>query len=385
MKKICSSLLMISCLCNSCGCHAMAAEISLAKEYQNYKNYLNKQYGLDYSIDMSVLEQRTAPNGKSNAVQAYIYPSFSWQTFDNQYGTGTLNFAYTIIRYGNHNANNLANNSGFVTSINDYPDNENEFNELYYTYQLGGKWNWLTLGIGQFPIYNFDGTQYDANQQVNFLNDSLAQNASQTYTQAGLGVYAQITPNEEWSFAFGGQDGTNIDAPSIRVNDLSEEHYTTFGYVAYTPTIKGIGQSEISVLVYNQPNVKEQSETTNGWSLNLSQNIGEKLALFARVNETSGSIAEIRQSWVLGGVYNNPLNRNSLDQIGLAYAYNKLDEKAVGAPLEHKAEQIVEAYWAWGIGDMLTITPDVQLYINPALNQKSDYGFATSLRATVFF
>ncbi len=385
MKKICGSLLMISCLCNSCGCNAMATEISLAKEYQSYKNYLNKQYGLDYSIDMSVLEQRTAPSGKSNAVQAYIYPSFTWQTFDNQYGTGTLNFAYTIIRYGNHNAGDLANNSGFVTPINDYSDKENEFNELYYTYQLGGDWNWLTLGIGQFPIYNFDGTQYDANQQVNFLNEALAQNASQTYTQSGLGMYAQITPNEEWSFAFGGQDGTNIDAQSIRVNNLSEEHYTTFGYVAYTPTIKGVGQSEISILVYNQPNVKEQPETTNGWSLNLSQNIGEKLALFARVNETSGSVADIRQSWVLGGVYNNPLNRNSLDQIGLAYAYNKLDEKAIGTPLEHKAEQIVEAYWAWGIGNMLTITPDVQLYINPALNQKSDYGFATSLRATVFF
>ena len=99
----------------------------------------------------------------------------------------------------------------------------------------------------------------------------------------------------------------------------------------------------------------------------------------------TGFIAEIRQSWVIGGVYNNPLGRNSLDQIGLAYAYNKLDEKAVGEKLNHKSEQVIEAYWAWGIGDMLTITPDVQLYINPALNQKSDYGFATGVRATVFF
>ena len=385
MKKIYSCFLIFSCLCIFCRGNAMAADINLATDYQDYKNYLNKQYGFDYSIDMSVLEQRTAPRGKNNAVQAYIYPSFTWQTFKNQYGVGTLNFAYTIIRYGNHNANDLASNSGFVTSINDYPDNENEFNELYYTYQFGGKWNWLTLGFGQFPIYNFDGTQYDANQQVNFLNDSLAQNASQSYTQAGLGVYAQIIPSEEWSFAFGGQDGTNINAQSIRVNNLNEEHYTTFGYVAYTPTIKGIGQSEISVLVYNQPKVKEQPETTNGWSLNLSQNIGEKFAVFARVNETTGNVEEIRQSWVLGGVYNNPLNRNDLDQIGLAYAYNKIDENAIGVSLEHKAEQVIEAYWAWGIGDMLTITPDVQLYINPALNQKSDYGFATSLRATIFF
>lgn len=353
--------------------------------YQDFKNYLDKKYGFDYNFDVSVLAQRSSPNGEHNAVQAYLYPSFMWTTFNNEYGVGALNFAYTIIRYGNHDASDLGTNSGFVTPINDYPGNQNEFSELYYTYQPRGKWNWLTLGLGQFPIYNFDGTDYDANQQVNFLNDSLAQNASASYTQAGIGAYAQITPNNRWSFAFGGQDATNVDAVSVRFNHLDEKHYTTFGYAAYTPTIKGVGDAEISILVYNQPGVTAQPQTTNGWSLNLSQDIGKKLSLFARVNEVSGSVEEIRQSWVLGGVYNNPLNRNALDQIGLAYAYNKLDEAAVGEKLNHKAEQIIEAYWAWGIGDMLTITPDVQMYINPGLNQKSDYGFATSLRATVFF
>lgn len=352
--------------------------------YQDFKNYLDKQYGFDYSFDVSALWQRSSPNGENNAVQTYLYPSFAWTTFDNEYGVGALNFAYTLIHYGNHNASDLGTNSGLVTPINDYPANQNEFSELYYTYQPK-KWNWLTLGLGQFPIYNFDGTDYDANQQVNFLNDSLAQNASASYTQAGIGAYAQISPNDKWSFAFGGQDATNVDAVSVRFNHLDEKHYTTFGYVAYTPTIKGVGESEISILVYNQPGVTEQPQTTNGWSLNLSQNIGKKFSLFARVNEVSGSVEEIRQSWVLGGVYNNPLNRNSLDQIGLAFAYNKLDEEAVGEKLNHKAEQIIEAYWAWGFGNMLTITPDVQMYINPALNQKSDYGFATSLRATVFF
>ena len=374
---------VLALLCLLCS-ENVSAE-SLTSEYQQFKNNLNTKYGLDYNVDVSVLGQRTSPSGKNNAVQAYIYPEFAWTTFDNHYGTGTLNFAYTIIRYGNHNANDLANNSGYVTGINDYTDNENQFDELYYTYQLGGDWNWLTLALGQFPLYNFDGTDYDENQQVNFLNDALAQNASASYSDAGLGGYVQITPNEEWSFAFGGQDATNIEAPSIRFNHLDENHYTTFGYVAYTPTIKGLGEAEVSLLVYNQPGVTEQPQTTNGWSLNLSQNIGEKLSVFARVNEVSGSMEEIRQSWVFGGVYNNPLDRNPLDQIGLAYAYNKIDEAAVGETLSCDAEQVIEAYWAWGIGDMLTITPDVQLYINPALNSKSDYGVVTSLRATVFF
>ena len=358
---------------------------SLWDDYQEFKNSVSKKYGFDYSIDLSVLEQRTSPNGKNNAVQGYLYPSFAWTLTDNEKGTGVLNFAYTVIRYGNHNAEDIANNSGFVTPINDYNDKTNEFNEIYYTYQFGGKWNWLTMGIGQFPMYNFDGTYYDVNQQVNFLNEALSQNASASYTQAGVGLYAEISPNEEWSFVVGSQDGTNVDAQSVRFNNLNEEHYTTFGSLSYTPTIKGLGEMDVSLLIYNQPWTREQPQTTNGWSLNLSQNIGEKLSLFARINETSGDVEEVRQSWVLGGVYNNPFGRNNLDQIGIAYAYNKLDEKAVGEKLKHKAEQIVEAYWSFGVGNSLTITPDVQLYINPALNQKSDYGFATSLRATVFF
>ena len=353
--------------------------------YQSFKSNLSKKYGFDYNIDISVLGQRTSPSGKNNAVQAYIYPEFSWTMTDSDAGTGVLNFAYSVVRYGGHNAADIASNSGMVTGINDYTDNATEFNELYYTYQFGGKWDWLTLGIGQYSLYNFDGTEYDSNQQVNFLNDSLAQNASASYSSGGLGGYVQIQPSKDWNIALGGLDASNIDATSIRVNHLDDGHYTTFGYVAYSPIIHGVGELEISLMLYNQPGVSEQPETTNGWSLNLSQNIGDKFNIFARVNGVSGAVEEISQSWVLGGVYNNPLNRNPLDQIGLAYSYNKIDKDAVGEELAHNAEQVVEAYWAWGVGDMLTITPDVQLYINPALNAKTDLGIVTSIRATVFF
>ena len=115
------------------------------------------------------------------------------------------------------------------------------------------------------------------------------------------------------------------------------------------------------------------------------KDIGEKLSLFARMNGSSGNVAEINQSYVFGGVYNNPLDRNPLDQIGLAYAYNKINEDAVGQNLENSAEQVVETYWAWGISKWMTITPGYQLLINPALNAKSDLASVFSLRMTVFF
>ena len=356
---------------------------SLGTDYSMFKYWLNKNYGFDYGIDVTLMPQRGAPSGEYNAFQTYIYPYLTWTTFKNEYGTGQLNMAYTIVRYGNHDASDVASNMGVVSSINDYDDKTNEFNELYYTYQLGGDWDWLTLGLGQFPIYNWDGSNYNSNQQVNFINYALSQNPSSTYSIAGVGGFVTVAPNDEWSMTLGAQDASNVDGISVRVNDLNDGHFTSFGQVEWTPTNR-FGDFQASVLLYNQPGVKEQPQTTNGWSVNLSQNLGEKFNVFARVNGVSGHMDTIDQSWSGGLVWLNPLERNALDQIGFAYALNKINEEAVGEPLAHDTEHVLEAYWAVGFSKWMTITPDIQFYIHPALNQKSDYGTAVSLRLTLF-
>ncbi len=357
----------------------------LGQDYTDFKNSLNKNYGIDYSLDISYMGQRGAPNGKKNAMQTYISPSITWNMFDNEYGQMSLNAAYSIVRYGGISAAKLGSNIGAQTEINDSNTPDDTFNELYFTYQLGGDWNWLSFGLGQFPLYNFDGSNYDSNQQINFINYALSQNASASYSTAGVGMYAQITPNDDWSFSFGAQDATDIDATSVQLNNFSDEHYTSFASLSYTPEISGLGNGQYSILLYNQPAVKQQPETTNGWSLNMSQNISEKMAIFGRINGVSGHTEPINQSYVLGAVYNDPLDRNPLDQIGIAFAYNKIDEEAVGSTLAHNSEKIIEGYWAWGISKWMTITPDIQFYIDPALNEKSDYATVFSLRTTLFF
>lgn len=377
MKKI----LFLSCALSAFCFNAEAR--SLGTDYSMFKYWLNKNYGLDYGVDITFMPQRGAPSGKYNAVQTYIYPYLTWTAFKNDYGTGQLNMAYTVVRYGNHDASDIASNMGVVSSINDYDDKTNEFNELYFTYQLGGSYDWLTLGVGQFPIYNWDGSDYNSNQQVNFINYALSQNPSSTYSIAGIGGFATVAPNDEFSLTIGAQDASNVDGISVRVNRLNDGHFTTFAQAEWTPTNR-LGDAQLSVLLYNQPGVKLQPQTTNGWSLNFSQNLGEKFNIFARVNGVSGHMDTIEQSWSGGMVWLNPLERNSLDQIGVAYALNKINETAVGMPLAHDVEHVMEAYWAVGFSKWMTITPDIQFYIHPALNQKSDYGSALSLRMTLF-
>ena len=83
-------------------------------------------------------------------------------------------------------------------------------------------------------------------------------------------------------------------------------------------------------------------------------------------------------------VLNNPLKRNALDQIGLAGAVNKLN-KPVNGTGTRSVENVLEAYWAWGISNFLTITPDIQFYINPGANPNHKTATVSSLRATLMF
>ena len=247
---------------------------NFGKEYSYFKNHLQDKYGLNYSLDISFMPQYGAPNGKKAGFQTLIYPSVTWEAFNNQYGTATFNAAYNIARYSGRTAQDITNRIGAVTGINDYTSQSNSFDELYLSYQLPDKLNWLTLALGQFPIYNFDGSAYDSNQQENFINYALSQNARSTYPTASMGGYIQISPNDEWSLAIGAQDAHNIDGDGISTSHLTKNaHYTTFASLSYNPTIKNLGDGQYSILLYNQPYVDIQKETTNGWSLNMNQNI----------------------------------------------------------------------------------------------------------------
>lgn len=355
------------------------------KSYTDFKKWLSDTTGLTYSLDISFLGQRAAPNGKGTPWQTQYYGSANWDAFQSgTWGSGSFQIAYTAVRYWGKSAQNINNNIGVVSSFNDYTVNANYFDQLSYTHQLPGKLKSLSVTAGQFPLYNFDGGSYDANQQINFLNMALSQNASDTYPSASLGGYLTFAPTAEWSFSVGFQDAHNISGKNISTRQFGKGKYTSFGSVTYAPTIKGLGQGTFSLLLYNQPGVPEQPGSSNGWSLNLQQNIGEKWAVFSRINGASKSPDPIKQSYALGVILNNPLNRNSLDQIGFAGAVNKLNTGVNGSGTR-SVENVLEAYWAWGISNFMTITPDIQFYINPGLAPDQRTATVTSLRATLMF
>ena len=377
MKKI----LLVCCLFATL---PAMAEMDLANDYQNFKNELNKKTGLTYSLDVSFLPQRGAPNGKGTAWQSQYYGTLGWNAFNSEtFGAGSFNAAYTAVRYWGMSANTLDNRIGVFSSVNDYPSNGNYFDELSYTHVLPGALNSLSVTLGQFPMYNFDGTDFDSNQQINFLNFALSQNASEVYPTASLGGFMTWTPNAEWSFSVGAQNANNISGETISWSKFKKGKWTPFVSAMWSPVFDGL-EGEYSVMFYYQPDVSAQPETSRGWSLNAQQYIMKKVALFARANGVNKSGNSIKQSYVFGSVVNDPMNRNSLDQAGVAVAMNKLNRAANG-PETRSWETVLETYMAFGISSFATLTPDVQFYINPGATKKHDTATVVSLRATLMF
>jgi len=354
--------------------------------WQGIKKSIDDRIGLSFSMDSSLTGQWGVPDGGAGSGQGLFTPFATWSLFDHSpVGSGEIQFFYTYSKYiSGRNAAMVQADLDLNTPINDFPTNSHSFAQLSYTHTLPG--DWLAVTFGQFPIYNFDGNEYAANQQVNFINYSMGQNGSSTYPVASLGAYIQINPTKELAIVGGFQDANNVGGTGIHTSTFGDGEYTWFISGSWTPMLEGLGRSHIAFLYYNQPSVPLQPQATTGWSLNLAQAFGEKWGTFLRANgASSGSAWNIRSSVALGGVRNNPLGRNTLDQIGLGIGFNQVNKALYPNQDVGGTETVIETYWTWTVINGLQITPDVQMTLNPALDPKSDVAAVFSLRVTASF
>jgi hypothetical protein len=365
---------------------ARAREQEVTDIYSRYveaKDRFQKATNIQYSLDVSTMYQWGSPNGGSPAGQLLFSPSVNWNFLKNTtLGSGSLQFAYNLPWYmTRQNASEVQSDLNLITPINDFPTNVPAFDQLTFTYVLPE--SWLGFVFGQFPISNFDTNQYACNQQINFISYPLAQNGSATYPVASLGLHAHINPVKEIAFVAGFQDANNTTGRAIQFNTFGDGRYTWFVYGQWNPQFKALGSSQFSLLYYHSPSVPTQP-STRGWSFNGVQNLNEKWGLFMRANGASGYTSPIKTSIAGGVILNNPLKRDRLDQIGIGVVWDQSARPPANPP-NARDEWVIEAYWAWTFFGGLQITPDVQLYIHPALNPGQSNAWVFGLRTVILF
>lgn len=363
----------------------IAAEAGpIAKEYLRFKNWL-AQYGITGQIAPTLLSQWATPNGGTGAFQWAFQPWLNWNAFETQeVGQGSIQFSYAYNGYASQQSGvSLTNRIKAVTLINDTPTNNYALHQLTYTHVLPGKL--VQFGVGQYPFSNFDHNQYASNQQTNFINYALSQNASQSYVSNSLGAYVQINPTATISVAAGFQDASNISGHRIQFSSFGQGYYSWFGYAQWKPVINGLGSAQYSVLYYQQPAIPALIGASQGWSLNMVQNLNQQWGVFLRANSATGNISQISASIAGGVILNNPFGGSYGDQWGLGAAWNKTNKAYYPYQFTRDGEFVAETYLNIIATKMIQWGPSVQIILNPALNPHSGAAGVFTLRATGLF
>jgi hypothetical protein len=354
-------------------------------EYRSFKKELRHDYNLEYSMPVSVIPQWGVPGGGPGVVQMVYTPYVTWTPLtDTAVGSGSFSFAMQQTQFWTKTVTRSQQaRLGLITPPNDQTVNVRQYNQLMYAHTFPDAWNWLSLTVGQYTMAAYDVNEYAGNVQTRFISYPLAQNATQTYPYGALGAYVEATaPDRQSALAGGFQGAINVAGNAISTRGFATGKYAYFMAGEWASNFLGGGT--YSLLGYYQPSVPQQLTNSPGVSFNAVQNIDPKWGLFLRANGAGGSAIPIETSVAWGGIYNNPFERNKLDQAGLGMFWDKTNLKAVGQPARN-AEWGAELYYSYALFKALWLTPDIQLYFNPALKPGAGPAAVFTIRTTALF
>ena len=361
----------------------------LDREYDKWlalKKGISDQYNFDFGIDYTFFPQWGT---KSNPVYLNVYyPYATFRPFTNtEIGSGEINLVTSHqVYFSKQNTSSQAAQIGLITFANDWTRDNFAWSKLNYTHTLPGDLNWLSFTIGQYNLFSFDPNEYAANAQTSFISYSFAQDATQTFPNAGFGGYARIkTPDGRFNFAGGVQGGTDLNGGTLTAEGFSHGKLLGWGNAQWIPVIPGLGDGIYSLLIYNQPFVPNVSSQSTGISLSISQDLTDKYGTFLRINNATGPDIPIRTSYAAGAVWNNPIGRNRSDQLGLALGWNNTNHSSVGTVGVQNGEWVTELFYKATIFKGMHLTPDVQVFWRPALPPETGPVAVFTLRATATF
>jgi hypothetical protein len=358
---------------------------AVVERYLGMKKEIADSTGLRYSMAVSALSQWGVPEGGYGAVQGEFTPAIDWDVFDSPtFGAGSFQFAFLSVDYWSGATGvSEARAIGVNGPINDKPFRTNIFSQLTYTHESPN--DRVALTVGQYSFANFDSNQYADDQQMSFIANGMTGNISQTYSEGALGAYLHVYPGQHFVLAAGFQDANNPSGSYVQFNTFGHGEYAWFLYAGQNPTIKGLGKGHYSLLYYNVPAVPAQPEPSVGWSFNAAQQLNDRLGVFLRANTASGDAVNVATSVSGGAVLENPLGRDPLDRIGVALAWNEVNKGFHANSFTRPSETMLEFYWSWGFLRRFVVTPDIQVYLQPALSPADYVAAVFSLRLTQLF
>ena len=281
----------------------------------------------------------------------------TWTLIDDAtLGLGTLGFLVEGGQILSHNrGEDLSANVGSIFGINDDLDTTDiAVTELWWSHTLLGESLIITLGKLDQTVF-FDANAIANDETAQFLATPLVNNAAVAFPDNGLGANVMLAP-ADWLYVTAGFGDANAIATHSGFNTLEGDDLFVAAELGFTPEIDGLGGGNYRVLGWHTHSGDADGA---GFALSFDQHATAQLVPFFRYGCGDDEVADFEQFVSAGLGVEAPFGRtDDLFAIGLAWgdpSDDELDE-----------ETLFEMFYRIQLLANVTLTPDVQLILDPA-------------------
>lgn len=258
--------------------------------------------------------------------------------------------------------------------------NEQDFSLVELYYDQANDSRGYSFRIGKHDPGAVFNTFTWGDPETGFLGGGV-DDAAVAFPDLGWGAHANFETSPETYLTLGAFDA-NADATKIGFDTLSKNQYFVGAEVGYTPRsgIFSDAPGKYSILVWHRDETAEAGSTSgSGIAFSGEQALpaNPNIVPFLRYSKSNGAAAA--ESQISGGVMFLNVLGQSDDVIGLAASRVKLADASL------REESTFEAFYRFHVTPEFSISPGVQLIMNPANATEYDRVTVLSLRARVVF
>lgn len=248
----------------------------------------------------------------------------------------------------------------------------------------------LLIAVGKFTCPSY----FDENKVAgwNFFSHSLARNQAFLHKYHTVGVLGRYDLSD-WLYV----QACVTDALGIRsetgLNTAFQEdnYFLTMGELGIkTKNSEGLESNYRFDLWYDpQPltrhDGKGSEHDTVGVGFNFDRMLTEKVGIFARYGWDDGRVRKFSNYWSLGGTWKGLHPNRDKDVLGFGFGQGITHEQYRSAKNATDTETIFETYYKIHITDWCSLTPDIQILLNPGTNVDNDTAVIPGVRLKMLF
>jgi len=354
--------------------------------YDDFKVRLREEHGLAFGVDYNMLLQLAGESsGHTNAAGGVFRMFGSWTVLGpNTDNTGSIEFKVeNRHRLGTDIAPQaLGGEVGYagLTAV-PFSDAGSLLTNLYWHQSLrDGRFAYV---VGIVDVTDYVSVYGLVNPWTDFSNLAFSTDPTIAAPDQGFGAALRWSIADHYYVLAGLADANGAPSdPWDSVESFFDDgEYFKHLELGWYDTWETRVENNIHLTLW-QVDERTAARIPDGWgaAFSFSRKIDGRWLPFLRVGYADGSGALLERSLSAGFGYYTP---DEQGVFGLGLNWGRPNSETFGS--DTRDQYTVEAYYRLQLADHLTLTPDIQLIKDPALNPGEDFVWVAGLRARLAF